>query len=105
MLLTWHVHNVSSHSPHLDLVPGIHFAAVLLSDALILTSELIQGAAHVIPRLGINLHVHRAGINLATHGCHLLQAAQQSQRSGRIRDPYETLMKPMADSVSKHVCV
>lgn len=72
-------------SPHLDLVPGLHFAAVLLSDALILRSDLIHDHRYVLLRLGIHFHVHRAGTDLATQRCELLQAAQQSQRSGKVK--------------------
>lgn len=69
-------------SPHLDLVPGLHFAAVLVSDALILRSDLRHDGRHVRLRLGIHLHVHRAGTDLVTQGCKLLQ----SQRSGKVKD-------------------
>lgn len=70
-------------APHLDLVPGLHFAAVLLSNAFILRSDLIHDDSYVLLRFGIHFHIHRAGTDLVTQRCKLLQVAQQSQGSSK----------------------
>ena len=70
--------------PHLDLVPGVHIAAVLLSDALILRPDHVQDLVQVLLRLGVHLHVHRAGIHLIAQGCKLLQAEQQLKARSKV---------------------
>lgn len=67
-------------SPYLALVPLLHFTAVLVSDALILSSDFRHESTHVSLRLGIHLHVHRAGTDLVTQGCNLLQKAESKVR-------------------------
>lgn len=63
-------------SPYLAFVPGLHFFAVLVSDALVLRSDLPQDAAHVCLRTGLHLHIYRVGSHLVTQGCNLLQASK-----------------------------
>lgn len=74
-------------SPHLALVPVLHFAAVLFSDALVLSSDFRHESTHVGLRLGIHLHVHRAGADLVTQGCKLLQDAES-----KVKVDFETKM-------------
>lgn len=61
-----------SRSPHLDLVPGLSVAAVLVSDALVLGPDLLHDGRQVLLRLGVHLHVHRAAAHHGTQGCKLL---------------------------------
>lgn len=55
------------------LVPGLHFSAVLIDDALILGSDLLHDAGHVLLRCGVNLNVYAAGGHLSAKSCEFLQ--------------------------------
>lgn len=63
--------------PHLCLVPALHVAAVLVSDGLILRSDIGQDSSHVGLRLGVHLNVHGAGRHLVAQDCELLKAERE----------------------------
>lgn len=63
--------------PHLGLVPGFHFTAILLSDAVVLTSDFLQNPVQVLLRLSVHLHIHRAARNISPQDCKLLQGEEQ----------------------------
>lgn len=50
---------------HLALVPGLHFAAVLLVDGLVLRADLIDGLSQVRLRSRVHLHVYAAAGHLS----------------------------------------
>lgn len=62
-----------SYSPHLRLVPGFHFAAVLVDNALVLISDLIDDGRQVLLRCSIHLHIDGAGGHEGTQGSKLLE--------------------------------
>lgn len=74
--------NGTSRFTHLGLVPGFHFTAVLLSDAIVLTSDFLQDPAQVLLGLGVHLHINRAAGNMVAQGCKLLQVGEQSRSVG-----------------------
>lgn len=64
--------NVLSCSSDLGLVPVVHITAVLLSDGLVLSSDLVNGSGHVLLGSGIHFDIHSAGIHLVSQCCHFL---------------------------------
>lgn len=69
-------------TPHLGLVPALHVAAVLLSDGLVLSSDVGQHSVHVGLRLGVHLHVDGAGRHLVAHDRELLKAERERRVMG-----------------------
>lgn len=59
------------------MVPALHVAAVLVSDGLILRSDVAQDGSHVGLGLGVHLNVHGAGRHLVAQDCELLEAERE----------------------------